>query len=71
MSGAGLVDIWIRQRKLLEDKAIEQVTSMPGAGTLDDGSQASEQFRGLLVNLPLTSTARHVDEGLSSSFRQS
>jgi hypothetical protein len=66
-----LVDLWMSSQDQLRQKHIQQIIAFAGDGKLLDGSEASNEFRDFLAQVPSSLLGRYADECLSSSFTSS
>jgi hypothetical protein len=66
-----LVDLWTSSQDQLRQKHVQQIIAFAGDGKLLDGSEASNEFRGFLAQVPSSLLARYADECLRDSFASS
>lgn len=59
-----LTSLWISQKGELASKHIQAMVGLAGDGKLRDGSNASEEFREFLTNVPSSMLARYANECL-------
>jgi len=63
-----LVDLWMDSQDQLRQKHVQQIIAFAGDGKLLDGSEASNEFRDFLAQIPSSLLGRYADECLSGSF---
>jgi hypothetical protein len=63
-----LVDLWMSSQDQLRQEHVQQIIAFAGDGRLLDGSEASNEFRDFLAQVPSSLLGRYADECLSSSF---
>ena len=66
-----LLDVWIYQKKFIEEKSIEQVLTICGDGQLKDGNETSIQLREYFANITTNMIERYIDECLNKGFTNS
>ncbi len=66
-----LLDVWIYQKKFIEEKSIEQVLTICGDGQLKDGNETSIQLREYFANITTNLIERYIDECLNKGFTNS
>lgn len=64
----GLTDLWKSSRSQLEDKQIQQIIAFAGSGKLKDGSNASDELREFLLQVPTLFLNRYAEECLTEKF---
>jgi hypothetical protein len=63
-----LLDLWKSSRSQLEDKHVHQIIAFAGSGKLQDGNDASADFREFLSHVPSAFLTRYADECLVEKF---
>lgn len=63
-----LIDLWRTSRDQIAVKHVQQIVAFAGDGRLADGSQASDEFRAFLGQVPTELLVRYTSECLSDSF---
>ncbi len=66
-----LVELWLKSPDQLQDKHVQQVIAFAGSGRLQDGNDASVEFRGYLAQVPSELLVRYADECLTGRFEGS
>jgi hypothetical protein len=63
-----LVDLWVDSQDQLRQKHVQQIIAFAGDGKLLDGSEASNEFRDFLAQIPSSLLGQYANECLSDSF---
>lgn len=66
-----IFNLWQNNKKVFEEKNVEQILTFCGDGKLYDGNATSLEFRELLNNVPLRYLQKYSEDCLSSSFTNS
>lgn len=64
----GLTELWSKSREQLESKHVQQIIAFAGSGKLQDGNDASHEFRQFLSLVSSDFLVRYADECLSGRF---
>jgi len=67
----GLIDLWASSKDQLSQKKAQQIIAFAGDGKLLDGSEASNEFRDFLAQVPSRLLGQYADDCLSGSFTDS
>jgi len=63
-----LVELWQTSPSQLRDKHVQQIIAFAGAGRLQDGNEASIDFRAFLSHVPSEVLTRYANECLAGKF---
>lgn len=66
-----IVDLWKNNKKIFEEKNVEQILTFCGDGKLYDGNATSLEFRELLNHISLRYLQKYSEDCLTSSFTNS
>ncbi len=66
-----LLALWERSRSQLEDKHIQQIIAIAGAGRLLDAGDTSKEFREFLSSIPSSLLSRYAEQCLIGRFEGS
>ena len=69
--GMSLLNFWIKSRKQLEGKRVQQIIGIAGSGKLQDGEVASVEFRDFLAHVPSGLLSRYAGQCLADKFEGS
>jgi len=63
-----LVELWQTSPSQIREKHVQQIITFAGSGRLQDGSEASLDFRAFLAHLPSGTLARYASECLTAKL---
>ena len=63
-----LVELWQTSPSQFHDKHVQQIIAFAGSGRLQDGTEASADFRAFLGHLPSGTLSRYANECLTGKF---
>ncbi len=66
-----ILDIWIENKRFIEEKSLEQVMAICGDGKLRDDNETSSQLREYFANIPTKLIDLYINECLDSGFQHS